>query len=72
MRAQELQFKIPFDNLLRTLISAGRRVTSGHKVAPLDELVERPPARSVWHAARNEVDPINPTYGVLSPTDWRA
>ena len=72
MRAQELQVKIPFRNLLHTLIRTGQRVTSRPRIAPLDELVERPPAEPTWHAVRNGVDYLNLTGGALPPTDWRA
>ena len=72
MSAQEIRLHIPFANLLQSLVSASRRLATRHRMAPLDELVTRPPASPTWHAVRNELDFMNTTCGAVPPTTWRA
>jgi hypothetical protein len=72
MSAQEIRFHIPFANLVRSLASASRRVGSRRKMAPLDELIARPPAEPIWHAVRNELDFMNTVCGSVPPKSWRA
>ena len=56
MRAQENQLHIPFGSLLPVLASAISRLAPRRRMAPLDELNARPPARYACHAVQAGID----------------
>ena len=71
MSTQEIRLHSPFANLLQDLVSASRRVVSGRRMAPLDELDANPPSNPTWYAVRNGLDYLSATCGAVPAIAWR-